>query len=84
MGVGSQELTRASTTYLMCLCFAVTFLVTTLYGGSPLTAVIRGSVVAIIARVIAPLLLRPVINTILDAMARDTSVSDKTGSEEKG
>ncbi len=84
MGVGSRELTRASTAYLVCLAFAVTFLITTISGGGPLVAVIRGCVVAVIARVLTPLLISPVVSAVLDAMARDQVAQSDSTTEEKG
>ena len=84
MGVGSRELTRASTAYMVCLAFALTFLITTFYGGSPQAAVIRGSVVAIIARVLTPHLIGPVVKTVIDAMARDKAARPDSNAEEKG
>ncbi len=84
MGVGSRELTRASTAYLVCLAFALTFLITSLYGGSPQAAVIRGSVVAVITRVLIPHLVGPVVSAVLDAMARDKVSQGDSSAEENG
>ncbi len=67
----SRELTRGATAYLACLAFAVTFLITVATRGSSGTAVIRGAIVAFATFMLAPLLLRTVITTVLDAMARD-------------
>jgi len=83
MGVASKELTRASSRYLVCLAFALTFLITTLFGGSPLAAVIRGSVVAVLTYLTAPFLLQPVVSVVLDAMARDKSQEPAPQAEEE-
>ncbi|MHC5065519.1 MAG: hypothetical protein ACYTG5_16265 [Planctomycetota bacterium] len=83
MGVASKELTRSSNAYLVCLVFALTFLITTLFGGSPLAAVIRGSVVALLAYITLPFLIYPVVSVVLDAMARDQMQEQKPQAKEE-
>ena len=73
MGTGSRELARGASTYLACLAFILAFLVTTVTGGTGLTAVFRGAAAAVSALVLGGLLMRPLISTVLDAMARDTA-----------
>ena len=63
--------------------FALTFLFTTLFGGSPYAAVLRGSVVALLAWLTLPLLIHPVVAVVLDAMARDKLQGESTETEEK-
>ncbi len=67
---GTNDLARAATAYVACLTFALTYLLTMLLGGDGATAVIRGSVVAVITLVVGRLLLRAVISSILDGLAR--------------
>ena len=73
MGTGSRELARGASTYLACLAFIVAFLVTTVTGGTGLTAAFRGAIAAGGALAVGGLLMRPLITTVLDAMARDTA-----------
>ena len=70
MAGGTNDLARAATAYVACLTFALTYLLTMLLGGDGATAVIRGSVVAVITLVVGRLLLRAVISSILDGLAR--------------
>ena len=74
----SRELTRGATAYLACLAFAVTFLITAATRGNSGTAVIRGAIVALATFMLAPLLLRTVMSTVLDAMARDQAKPEPT------
>lgn len=73
MGTGSRELARGTSTYLACLAFILAFLVTTVTGGTGMTAAIRGAIAAAGALVLGGWLMRPLITTVLDAMARDTA-----------
>lgn len=70
-GTGSQQLVRLATAYLASVAFGVTFLVATLSGTDGLTALLRGAIAVFIACLAGPLLMPPVINTVLSAMARD-------------
>lgn len=68
---GSAELTRNAAMYAVCLAFAVTFLLASALGASTWTALIRGLVVALLSRLLAPALIRPCVSAMLDAIARD-------------
>jgi uncharacterized membrane protein YhiD involved in acid resistance len=71
MAAGSRELTRRATAHLAGLAFAVTWLAATALGAGPGTALLRGSLVAAVALVAGRLLCRPVVDAVLDAVARD-------------
>ncbi|MEM7199131.1 MAG: hypothetical protein AAF628_02630 [Planctomycetota bacterium] len=73
---GSRELTKATAAYLASVAFAITFLVSTLCGAAGLTALTRGSIAAGAALLIGPVLARPAVSVILDAMARDRARGD--------
>lgn len=77
MNGGCRELARALTAYLACLAFVLAFFVALLTGGSVLTAVVRGAVVVAVTLFLGSALVRPLISTILDAMARDRSDSSE-------
>ncbi len=79
MDRGSRELVRRASAYVVCLAFVLTFLMSTLLGTTGQTALIRGIVVAAIAMAVSHILLRPVVDVVLNAMARDQA----TGEEEK-
>ena len=64
-------MTRAVAAYLACVTFALAFLITSLTGGSILTALLRGVMVAAATWFAGQLLMRPMLSAILDAMARD-------------
>ena len=70
-GTGSQELTRLAAAYLTSIAFGVAFLVAVLVGADGLTALYRGVVSGGIALIAAHLLAPPVIDVVLDALARD-------------
>lgn len=78
---GTRDLVRATTAYVACLTFALTYLLTTLLGGDGMTAVIRATVVAIVTLALGSFLFRPVLSTIFDAMARDQAVTKPEGDE---
>jgi hypothetical protein len=67
----SQELTRQLTAYLTSIAFGLSFLIGTLVGVDGLTALWRGVVVAGIALVAGQLLMPPVVDSVLSALARD-------------
>ncbi len=71
MSAGKNELSKSAGVYFAGIAFALTYLLTTVFGGNGMTAVIRSTVVAGLTMIIGPFLMRPVINTILDAIARD-------------
>ena len=74
---GTNELVRATTTYVACLTFALTYLLTILLGGDGGTAVIRGCVVAVATFFLGGFLFRPVISTLLDGIAKHEATSPK-------
>ena len=77
---GSRELTRAATAYLTCLSFALTFLVSVLTGAAGVTPLVRGVIVAVAVWFVGGLLMRPLLSTVLDAMARDrATVAEGSG-----
>lgn len=78
MEAGSRELSRGITAYLACLAFVLSFFVTLFSGGTGTTAVLRGGIVAIATVALGGLLMRPMMSTILDAMARDQVAPDST------
>jgi hypothetical protein len=71
MGVGNSELSRSIATYAASVAFVIAFLVAISFGAGMLTAVTRGVIVAIATRVVAEWIARPLVTTLLDAMARD-------------
>jgi hypothetical protein len=71
MSAGKNELSKSAGVYFAGLAFALTYLLTTIFGGSGMTAVIRSTVVAVLTMLVGSYLIRPVIDTILDAIARD-------------
>ena len=76
---GSRELARAATAYLTCLSFALAFLVSVATGGGGTTPLLRGVIVAVATWFLGGLLMRPLLSTVLDAMARDRAVAEGTG-----
>ena len=76
MGLGSQELVRRASAYMVCTAFGLTFLISTLSGAQGNTALLRGVVVAAITLAISHFLLKPVIDAVLDAMARDRATGE--------
>ena len=71
MNTGTVELSRQATAWLACFAFALTFLVASLAGASGLTALTRGVIVTAAVLVCGRTLVRPVVDTVLNAMARD-------------
>lgn len=82
MGGGKSDLARLAAAYLACLAFAITYLLTTVFGGGGLTAAFRGGVVAAIALIAGRAVIGPVISSILDAMARDQAEKSATAQED--
>lgn len=85
MDGGSVELTRATTAYLVALGFALTFLLAQFLGAGLGTGLFRAVLVAGALYLVAPHFVRPVITSILDAMARDqqaAQASEPAPSEE--
>ena len=71
MDSGGRELVRKAVAYLVCVAFGLTFLFSTLAGAQGYTALIRGVVVAAIALLVGRILVKPLVNVVLAAMARD-------------
>ena len=70
MAGGTNDLARAATTYVACITFVLTYLLTVVLGNDGVTAVIRATVVAVITLVVGRLLFRPLIASILDGIAQ--------------
>lgn len=70
-GTGSQELTRIATAYLASIAFGGSFLIATIAGVDGLTALLRGVTAGGVALVLGWLLVTPVVDVVLTAMARD-------------
>lgn len=68
---------RRAAAYLVCLAFGVTFLLSTLMGAQGQTALVRGVVAAVATLVIARILLKPVVDVVLDAIARDRAAAEE-------
>ncbi|MCA8957019.1 MAG: hypothetical protein KDC87_13155 [Planctomycetes bacterium] len=76
-------MTRVAAAYVACLAFAVSYLLTTWFGGSGLTAVFRGGVVALVTLFLGRLVIGPAISAILDAMARDSAIRTAQSKEDE-
>ena len=76
MRSGGRELVRMASAYLVCAAFGLTFLFSTLAGAQGTTALVRGVVVAGIALIVSRLLLKPVVDAVLTAMARDRAAGE--------
>jgi hypothetical protein len=70
-GSGSKELARLATAYLASIAFGLTFVTATLSGADGLTALLRGVVALLVACGAGPLLVPPIVDVVLAAMARD-------------
>ncbi|MGE3173701.1 MAG: hypothetical protein AB7O97_13840 [Planctomycetota bacterium] len=68
---GSDEIGRRASAKVTGIAFAITYLWAQLSGAGGLTALTRAAVVAVIALGLSYVLLRPVIDAVLDALARD-------------
>ena len=82
MESGSQELSRTATAYIASLAFVATFLLTTAWGGDGNTALLRGVLVGAMALVLGRFLARPIVDVVLDAMARDRAANAPPSEEE--
>ena len=82
-GTGSQQLVRIATAYAASLAFGVTFLVATMAGVDGATALWRSAMAIVIACVIGRLLVTPVVNVVLSALARDEAEREKVNSEDR-
>ncbi len=70
MAGGTNDLARAATAYVACMAFGLTYLLTVVIGSDGMTAVVRATVVAVVTLVVGRLLFRPLIASVLDAMAQ--------------
>ena len=71
MDAGSRETTRRVSARATGFAFAVTYLLAQLGGADPGTALQRGCVVAACSLLLGGALCRPVVDVVLDALARD-------------
>lgn len=76
MDTGTVEVSRHATAWLVSLSFCATFLLATLAGASGGTALLRGVAVAGATLVIGGLLVRPVVDAVFTAMARDRAEAE--------
>lgn len=67
---------RRAAAYMVCTTFGLTFLISTFSGVQGNTALLRGVIVAAITLATSHLLLKPVIDVVLDAMARDRAAGE--------
>ncbi len=79
---GSSDLTAAAATYLACVTFALTYLLTIAFGSDGLSALFRGGVVAAITLFLGRGLVGPALSCVLSAMARDQA-ADVVDDEER-
>lgn len=70
-GRGSQELVRLAAAYLTSVVFGLTFLVGIASGVDGTTALVRGVVAGALALIASQLLAPPVVDVVLNALARD-------------
>ena len=71
MEAGSKELARSAVAYMVSIAFCVTFLLANVWGASTGTALSRAVIVAFVTLFVSRLLIKPVVDVVLDAMARD-------------
>lgn len=71
MESGSAELSRIATAYAASVSFGLTFLLASATGSGVSTALWRGAVVIAVVVPLSRLLVKPVIDVVLDAMARE-------------
>ena len=67
----SKELAKRATSYLVALAFAVTYLTATLADATPLDALLRGCIAAVVTLVVGQLLCQTVVGVLLDSLARE-------------
>lgn len=73
MESGSRELTRLAMAYAASIAFGVTFLLASWAGCNGSTALVRGAIAVVAAMAITRMLAAPVVQVVLDALARDTA-----------
>jgi len=71
MSAGSQEITRLTAAYLTSIAFGIAFLVAVFTGVDGLTALWRGVIAGGFALLGANFLAPPVVDVVLNALARD-------------
>lgn len=71
MDQGSRELGRRASAHVVALAFGATYLTATVAGAGPGDALLRGCTAAGVAMVVGALLCQPVVDVVLDAIARD-------------
>jgi uncharacterized protein (DUF697 family) len=69
MEPGSRTLCRATAAWFTAVSFSVAYLVSLLFGASWKAATTRGVVIAICVWIIGRWLFRPLVDTVLDALA---------------
>ena len=69
MDTGTRSLTRSTATWLACLAFAGTYLLSFWVGASGTTALTRGGIAAVATWVIAKPLLLPLFDALMTALA---------------
>lgn len=70
---GSGELARRAVGYLVALAFALTYLASTALGATGVDALVRGALAAGGTLLFGQFFCRPVIDVVLDAVAREES-----------
>ena len=71
MQVGSTVLGKRATAKAAGIAFAITYLIASLCGADGMTCLLRATVTAAATLILAFFLARPVIDVVLDALARD-------------
>ena len=76
MHSGESILIGTLTARATAIAFATTFLAASVSGAGTWTALLRAAIAALAARVVFPLLARPVVSTLVAAAPRDTAAVD--------
>lgn len=84
MESGSRELTRLAMAYAASIAFGVTFLMASWSGCNGTTALLRGALAVIAALLVTRMLAAPVVQVVLDALARDTARKAEARAKEQG
>ncbi len=82
MSAGSQEITRLTAAYLTSIAFGIAFLVAVFAGANGLTALWRGVIAGGFALIASNFLAPPVVDVVLNALARDEAKRKATTPEE--
>ncbi|MFT4515662.1 MAG: dihydrodipicolinate synthase/N-acetylneuraminate lyase [Planctomycetota bacterium] len=83
MSAGSQEITRLSAAYLTSIAFGIAFLVAVFTGVDGLTALWRAVIAGGCALVAANFLAPPVVDVVLNALARDEAKRKASAEKEE-